>query len=799
MRQRRSHCPLRSLRQMFAVLTVGILSVSMPLAALAEIVTLKNGIQLRGNLRKIPSIQEGSLQVQKTSIDKIAKIVVVDDQLRRVYVSSNNVRADGLGAEGRVQMEEIRLPKRTAVGSKRRISSVGPILRVTDFNEFGIRTFSMSGPRGPMHVIQGITLITPNYTKVEALQANNAAQWDMRIATSSIPRETLTRILSRVIDQEDPHDRLRVVTLYIQAKRYRDALIELEATIKDFPQLRDLETQRKRLYQLVAEDVIREIESRRDAGQHGTAYGFLKEFPEEDVAGEILLKVGDILKEYERFFEQKDQALTILKQHAEAVAGDNNRELIQQATEEITRELNINTMGRMADYLRLADDEQLDDDQKLSLAISAWLLGSGEGIQNLAETLSLYEVRNEVVKYLQTDANQKLIRDQILTRLNEMEGSSPQYVAKLIANMKPAVPTQFPEEGVPGMQTIQVPGLGEGAKPFEYVVQLPPEYDPYRRYPCVVSLHAAGAQPETQIDWWAGSFNSEKNYRFGQATRHGYIVIAPKWTKPRQRKYGYSFEEHAAVLTSFRDACQRFSIDTDRVFLSGHSMGGDAAWDIGLSHPDLWAGVLPVVPTADKYVSLYWENAKQLPMYFVAGELDGGRMEKNARDLDRYFKYAGFDATCAVYIGRGHEHFQDEIQYMFDWMSRQRRAGMPEDFEVVSMRPWDRFFWWLELDQFPDQAMVMPEMWPKPKVRRAQTSSRILPSNGMTIKSPAAFATVWLSPEFIDFNRRFQINGKRVEIEPSTAVILEDVRTRGDRYHPFWAVHQVQLGRSRGR
>ena len=71
-----------------------------------------------------------------------------------------------------------------------------------------------------------------------------------------------------MIDQEDPHDRLRVVTLYIQAKRYRDALIELEATMKDFPQLRDLETQRKRLYQLVAEDVIREIESRRDAGQH---------------------------------------------------------------------------------------------------------------------------------------------------------------------------------------------------------------------------------------------------------------------------------------------------------------------------------------------------------------------------------------------------------------------------------------------------------------------------------------------------------------------------------------------------
>ena len=44
-----------------------------------------------------------------------------------------------------------------------------------------------------------------------------------------------------------------------------------------------------------------------------------------------------------------------------------------------------------------------------------------------------------------------------------------------------------------------------------------------------------------------------------------------------------------------RDAMRRFSIDSDRVFLSGHSIGGDAAWDIGLAHPDLWAGVIPIV------------------------------------------------------------------------------------------------------------------------------------------------------------------------------------------------------------
>ena len=62
--------------------------------------------------------------------------------------------------------------------------------------------------------------------------------------------------------------------------------------------------------------------------------------------------------------------------------------------------------------------------------------------------------------------------------------------------------------------------------------------------------------------------------------------MAPEWAAENQHQYDYSGREHGVVLACYRDACKRFSIDTDRVFLSGHAMGGDAAWDMGLSHPD---------------------------------------------------------------------------------------------------------------------------------------------------------------------------------------------------------------------
>ena len=101
------------------------------------------------------------------------------------------------------------------------------------------------------------------------------------------------------------------------------------------------------------------------------------------------------------------------------------------------------------------------------------------------------------------------------------------------------------------------------AHPVTYHVQLPPEYDSYRRYPTVVTLHGTGSTPQQQIDWWAGGV-ATNGTRLGQATRQGYIVIAPAWAHEQQKTYNYTGEEHAAVLYALRDACRRFSVDTDR-------------------------------------------------------------------------------------------------------------------------------------------------------------------------------------------------------------------------------------------
>jgi len=777
-------CPSAA-RLLAVILAVGVQ------AAQAEVITLKNGLQLQGALTRVSSLNENPLVPQSAGNVDVSKIVLVDDDLRRTFVSSNQVRADGIAPDAELTLTKIDIPKRVAKAA-RRIGMVGPILEVTPFDEYGNRIFSMMGQNGRIDVVQGVTCITPRYTQVQGLQAKNAYDWDMRISTASIPRELLSRILLKYVPQDDPNERLRVVRLYIQAERYRDAVVELDRLIQDFPAFKDMEKERSRLYQLVAEDVIREIELRRGGGQHLQAVTLLEGFPAQDVSGAVLLKVSNMLEEYTELRKRGERALELLAGQVKELDRPAVQAQVEALAQEISAQLNVNNLDRLADFLRLADDEKLTVEQKLALAFSGWILGSGAGTPNFTDALSLVDARDAVRAYLRS-ANQ-VERDEILKRLKYIEGATLPNVAKILATMNPPLDIEISADGVWGLQERSVPGMGDEPE-FHYLVQIPPEYDPSRRYPCIVTLHGAGSTPAGQIDWWAGPWNAERRLREGQATRHGYFVIAPCWASGNQTRYEYSLREHAAVLTTLRDALRHFSIDTDRIFLTGHSMGGDAAWDIGLAHPDLWAGVLPVVATADKYVSRYWKNAKGLPLYFVAGQLDGNKIASNARDVDRYMKYAGFDAIYVEYQGRGHEHFADEIQRLFAWMAANKRTFVRREFTVTSMRPWDQFFWWVELGEIPDRFVVLPTNWPQSKARDAETEAQITPGNTIRVKTPCEQVTVWLSPELVDFSQKIAYGRDRVDIVPSLDVMLEDVRTRGDRQHPFWAKYSPATGR----
>ena len=765
-------------------------------SASAQRLRLDDGRILVGKFAKTPGIIDKIVANPDPEGEaKPLPIVVVDDGLRRTFVPK--LRVQELMDPAPEQMVRLRLVQPVAHGAMM-VGSVGPSLGITSFDKFGRRIYEMQTRDGPLSVVQGITQLNHRFAKLEALKGSSRkVVWDTRIATSSIPKDVLKEILDRAVSRDNPDDWLQIVRLYLQGERYSDARKELQLLMERFPEKQDLQQVAKQLQQLGARRILKEIELRNSAGQYELVSRLLPNFPAEEVSGETLQRVREMIGKYEAERARVANLGEQLRALAELITDTEHRSLLDPIVSEIVANLSQGTVDRLVPFGQLYDDDTLTPEQRVALAVTGWLLGGNNATQELSDALSLITIREGVVKYLREPMEH--LRIEIMDSIATMKGAEVEKVAELLAHIQP--PWDIPEGAEREFGTFELTAVGRTEHGnFRYLVQLPPEYDPYRHYPTIVALNGAFNSPEQELNFWAGTPPRDEagqvvNSRSGQAMRHGYITIAVDWQKPQQHDYEYSLREHEAVLTCLRDARRRFGIDTDRVFVSGHGIGGEAAWDFGQAHTDVWAGVVPFVAVGKLYTQHYWENMKYVPMYFVAGELDGKKMSDNEQVLNKYFK-KNFEVTLVEYHGRGHEPFNDEIQRLFDWMSRHARTGPPEEFSCSTMRPWDNFFWWIEGHGF--EKPVYPQNWPKSGARPSIMEGKIPGENTLFAKSAAKRTTIWLGPEFVDFSKPIsvslnnrRVSAKRTKIEPQLEVLLEDVRTRADRLKPFWAKLEV--------
>jgi hypothetical protein len=109
----------------------------------------------------------------------------------------------------------------------------------------------------------------------------------------------------------------------------------------------------------------------------------------------------------------------------------------------------------------------------------------------------------------------------------------------------------------------------------------------------------------------------------------------------------------------------------------------------------------------------------------------------------------------------------------------------------------------VELDGLPPGSVVHPTQWPAPRTPQpARVSAKITENNGIYVRTATTHVTVWVAPDMLNLEDRVtitvngrRINGRQPFVQPDLRTLLEDVRTRGDRQHPFWAKFETPTGR----
>src|SRR5262249_33161006 len=126
-------------------------------------------------------------------------------------------------------------------------------------------------------------------------------------------------------------------------------------------------------------------------------------------------------------------------------------------------------------------------------------------------------------------------------------------------------------------------------------------------------------------------------------------------------------------------------------------------YDVGLSHPDQFAGVMVMGATPRYFPYRYASNAQHLPFYVVNGELTGARAKDNRKLFKDWIRW-NYPSLLVEYKGRASDFFTAELETGLERMGRQKRLTPlrslgQNNAEFKTMRPTDNRFYWLSADE----------------------------------------------------------------------------------------------------
>lgn len=181
-----------------------------------------------------------------------------------------------------------------------------------------------------------------------------------------------------------------------------------------------------------------------------------------------------------------------------------------------------------------------------------------------------------------------------------------------------------------------------------YNLYIPKDYDPNKTYPLVVFMHDAGVvSPEIKatlsqglgaIAWASPEW--QKN--------HPCFVLAPQYdTITVNDKYEYG-PELDRTINLIKDLSEKYSIDTDRIYNTGQSMGGMSCISMDSRYPNFFAASYIIASKWD--VNVTDPLAKQ-KIWFVVSESDPGaypsinEITKNLESKGAFVKRMEIDAN----------------------------------------------------------------------------------------------------------------------------------------------------------
>jgi len=213
---------------------------------------------------------------------------------------------------------------------------------------------------------------------------------------------------------------------------------------------------------------------------------------------------------------------------------------------------------------------------------------------------------------------------------------------------------------------------------LQYRLLKPENYDPKEKYPLVIFLHGMGERGDdnaAQLKWGVEEFTKSENRK-----KYPCFLMAPQCpTKGNATWAGFGMEfqkEPTEPMRLLLDAIpalmKDFSIDENRIYITGLSMGGFGTWDALVRKPELFAAAVPICGGGDVKTA---EKVAKIPIWVFHGAKDNAVPVARSRDMVAALKKAGGAPKYTEYPSVGHDSWIPAYKdaEMFAWLFAQKK------------------------------------------------------------------------------------------------------------------------------
>jgi len=199
---------------------------------------------------------------------------------------------------------------------------------------------------------------------------------------------------------------------------------------------------------------------------------------------------------------------------------------------------------------------------------------------------------------------------------------------------------------------------------INYLLYLPSGYeqDNQKKFPLLIFLHGSGERgdslPLVKKNGPPSFIENRPDFPF--------ITVSPQCPKGTW----WVIEDLQAMLEQLK---LDYRIDTNRMYLTGLSMGGFGTWAWASKFPKQFAAIAPVCGGGDVQFA---DKLKDIPIWAFHGEADTIVPMKRTKEMVEAINAKGGNARCTIYPAVGHNSWEQAYneKELFTWLLSNTRS-----------------------------------------------------------------------------------------------------------------------------